>query len=333
MDNYLDWKFKSSKLALYISLIVFFTVHLAISLHFCLNSNIKLIKLFILFFSYLTTFCFLFSKTTNYKLVWSITSLNFFATNFFSLLNDQYSSDFFVITGVSLSTIITGVSLLIWFLPLFAYIIQIFCTFAAYIIMGIINKNNPPIFVYTMVFPVGLGTIIFSFIIDRFSKKLFEYQKINKKLTYTDSLTSVFNRQYINKHITIDERMKFNGYVLMLDIDHFKKINDSFGHYIGDLALCNFVKIINDNIRKEDILIRFGGEEFLIFIIESDLKTAKTIADRIRVNTKENSFEPNFTCSIGISYFDKNERFENVIKKVDDKLYEAKNSGRNKICY
>ena len=99
------------------------------------------------------------------------------------------------------------------------------------------------------------------------------------------------------------------------------------------MALCSFVKIINDNIRKEDILIRFGGEEFLIFIIESDLKTAKAIADRIRVNTKENSFEPNFTCSIGISYFDKNERFENVIKKVDDKLYEAKNSGRNKICY
>ena len=293
MDNYLEWKFKSSKLALYISLIVFFTVHLTISLHFCLNDNIKLIKLFILFFSYLTTFYFLFSKTTNYKLVWSITSLNVFATNFFSLLNDQYSPVFFAITGVSLSTIITGVSLLSWFLPLFAYIIQILCTFVAYIIIGIINK----------------------------------------KLTYTDSLTSVFNRQYINKHITIDERMKFNGYVLMLDIDHFKKINDSFGHYIGDLALCSFVKIINDNIRKEDILIRFGGEEFLIFIIESDLKTAKTIADRIRVSTKENSFEPNFTCSIGISYFDKNERFENVIKKVDDKLYKAKNSGRNKTCY
>lgn len=331
MDNYLDWKFQTYKKALYITLFIFFTVHLTISLIFCID-GIRLAKFIALCLSYFFVILFWISKTNNNKLVWTVVNISIFIINLLSLINDQNSPNFQAISGTSISTILTGVTLLSWFFPVNVYPIQIAATFFSYIMIARFYGHSNPFFSYAMVFPVGIGTIAFVYIYDNFSKKLFESQTINKKMAVTDSLTSTFNRQYIKNNITIDEKMKFSGHALMLDIDHFKKINDTFGHHIGDLALCFFVKIINENIRKEDILIRFGGEEFLIFLKDSSLEIAKDVAERIRVATENSNFDPKFTCSIGIDCFQKNERFENLTKKIDKKLYKAKRTGRNKVC-
>ncbi len=158
---------------------------------------------------------------------------------------------------------------------------------------------------------------------------------INRKKSFIDPLTKTYNRQYLTEFLETTSLEDYH--LMMIDLDYFKKVNDNFGHDAGDEVLKSVVSEIKSHIRQEDVLIRFGGEEFLLLVYKQALKSSIAIADRIRVavmtrEIKAQNHQINMTLSIGINpfpYFAKN--IEEAIKIADEQLYRAKTSGRNRI--
>jgi len=175
-------------------------------------------------------------------------------------------------------------------------------------------------------------------------KKLKEDEKQLKLLASTDSLTQLYNRRYfyeISKHIfDLMKRNKNNLSILMLDIDKFKHVNDTYGHNFGDNVLVEFAKTMQVLTRKSDIICRWGGEEFIILLPQTDSKGALLMAEKIRENVQnsiialDNGKEFQFSVSIGVHTVDQksNINIEKAINKSDLALYKAKESGRNKVC-
>ncbi len=165
-----------------------------------------------------------------------------------------------------------------------------------------------------------------------------------KKLASIDPLTHLYNRRHFSnttKHILhLAKREKDNLSLLMMDIDKFKNINDTYGHKFGDNVLVHFSNTLQEYSRKSDVSCRFGGEEFILLLPQTDSKGALVIAQKIRVAieeldiTLENEDILNFTISIGVSQVDlkNDENIEAVIRRADKALYDAKNSGRNRVC-
>lgn len=119
----------------------------------------------------------------------------------------------------------------------------------------------------------------------------------------------------------------------MLDIDHFKKVNDTFGHDIGDEVLIHFVQTIDQFSRSDDILIRWGGEEFIMILkVQSQKKLTKAL-EHIRGVIEIESFKRvgHLTCSIGGTLYQENEAIESTVKRIDEALYQAKSNGRNRV--
>lgn len=159
-----------------------------------------------------------------------------------------------------------------------------------------------------------------------------------EKLANTDSLTGSFNRRYLNEfsieYLRIIKRENKNLSLLMVDIDDFKNINDTFGHETGDKVIKQLVSIIKDVVRENDLIVRFGGDEFLILLPNTNLINARLvgqkIADHIDKYNKDKEF--NFTISMGISMFNKQDNsIEDMISRADNALYEAKKIGKNCI--
>jgi len=152
-----------------------------------------------------------------------------------------------------------------------------------------------------------------------------------------DHLTGLYNRLYlINTAETEIERHQRTGSlfsILLIDIDKFKKINDLYGHHIGDLVLQEFSLILQETIRKIDVAARWGGEEFIILCRDTDHTGAITLAQKIQTNLAEHTFTGNqsVTASIGIAAFEKNTSFSTLIEAADLRLYQAKAAGRNRI--
>ena len=168
---------------------------------------------------------------------------------------------------------------------------------------------------------------------------ILSYQKRLEKIAMTDKLTGIYNRQafdiVINPIIKDVQRKKFALSLILFDIDHFKKVNDAFGHMAGDAAIKNIVKICMDTIRESDVLCRWGGEEFLILLKECSLDDAYEISEKIRktiqvtplVYEGENIFS---TISLGVSQYHLPEKEDSFIARVDKLLYKAKQNGRNR---
>lgn len=165
-----------------------------------------------------------------------------------------------------------------------------------------------------------------------------EYKEMENKLfemAIKDELTGTFNRRYfMNKLKEEIERSKRTGRafsIIMLDLDDFKLINDEYGHCIGDVVLKSVVNSINERLRKIDILARWGGEEFMIILPETNIDKAKFVANSIleKLSNIKIGNIPKVTASIGISEYDLSEDFKTLIKRADDRMYEAKRSGKN----
>jgi diguanylate cyclase (GGDEF)-like protein len=164
--------------------------------------------------------------------------------------------------------------------------------------------------------------------------------EIDNKIDY---LTGVFNRRYLNNYLKgIWEESEDNKYVsaLMIDIDYFKKYNDTYGHLKGDEVLRLVANTIKETVRSEDVIVRYGGEEFLLLLKDTSEKDAKTVAKKIKEAIYDEGIENKntplgtITVSIGISSVkpSKNKDRQEFIQKADKALYRAKESGRNKIC-
>ncbi|AXH13623.1 sensor domain-containing diguanylate cyclase [Halarcobacter bivalviorum] len=161
-------------------------------------------------------------------------------------------------------------------------------------------------------------------------------------LTNKDYLTKVYNRRYFNdyskKAIELAKRNNQDISVVAIDIDRFKKINDTFGHTVGDEALITVANILRSNIRKSDIVSRFGGEEFVMLLNNASLTEATVIAEKIRVIIEDTIIkvgdkEIDITASFGVATLNK-ENDENIsitLQRADDLLYLAKKHGRNEV--
>jgi diguanylate cyclase (GGDEF)-like protein len=163
---------------------------------------------------------------------------------------------------------------------------------------------------------------------------------INITESITDALTGIYNKRYLEtvvpelKKLIKNKKATFS--VIMIDVDDFKAINDEFGHYIGDNVLKQIVGITKDFIREKETIIRFGGDEFLIFLPGTRLEYASALSERIRgsVETRLSSIdgiEINCTISIGVSEWSRfDQEIYKVIERSDQALYEAKTKGRNR---
>lgn len=133
----------------------------------------------------------------------------------------------------------------------------------------------------------------------------------------------------------INRSKRFNHIfgVAILDIDHFKKTNDTFGHQAGDKVLVEISKILKTHIRKTDFVGRFGGEEFVIICPESDKQGTYNLIENIRLAISNHNFQEvgNITASFGIAMLKKEDTINSLLKRADKTLYKAKSSGRNKV--
>ncbi|WP_373034718.1 diguanylate cyclase [Sulfurimonas sp.] len=163
-------------------------------------------------------------------------------------------------------------------------------------------------------------------------------EELKKKAT-TDSLTGIYNRYYGNEILDIEvdraNRYGSNFAVLMLDIDHFKSVNDTYGHNVGDSVLKKTVEIISLHMRKSDTFIRWGGEEFLIISVHIDKDKAMKFAHKLRRSIESYDFDPDLkvTISIGVAISKPDDTKENILKRSDEALYKAKEDGRNCVKY
>lgn len=154
------------------------------------------------------------------------------------------------------------------------------------------------------------------------------------ELSVKDALTGVYNRRYlrmyISQQIEMTNRASEKFSILMIDIDYFKKYNDTNGHLAGDKLLRKVCEVFAESVRDDDILFRYGGEEFVVFLAYADKVDASLVAERIRASI--NLFMP-VTVSIGIgTYPDDGLELEALIMNVDAALYRAKEKGRNTVC-
>ncbi|NEW60182.1 GGDEF domain-containing protein [Sulfurovum sp. bin170] len=152
-----------------------------------------------------------------------------------------------------------------------------------------------------------------------------------------DLLTQIYNRVKFNKvfPLAIDKALMFNETfsLILFDIDHFKSINDTFGHAIGDKVLFELSRIVNMKIRKTDIFARWGGEEFIVVAKYATLQEAKKIAETLRKLIESHNFGDSLkiTCSFGVTEFTVSDSQRGIFQRVDDALYEAKDGGRNQV--
>jgi diguanylate cyclase (GGDEF)-like protein len=174
------------------------------------------------------------------------------------------------------------------------------------------------------------------------NEQLAEALRLNTRLATTDDLTGLYTRRYLMNMLSnqkaLSEREDNDFVILFADLDHFKHINDSFGHYIGDVVLKNFADIIRMSIREIDYGSRFGGEEFVILLVNTDIEQAKKVAERIRRGIEHFNFNDvapglHVTVSIGIANYKQYKSIQETLMSADNRMYKAKEQGRNRIVF
>lgn len=157
------------------------------------------------------------------------------------------------------------------------------------------------------------------------------------RVSQTDHLTQIANRLSFNsafeKELRTFQRYGHVLSLLMFDIDHFKKVNDTYGHDIGDIVLVKMVELVKTQIRGSDLFARWGGEEFIILLPHTELSEATLLGERIRAAVEQKQYPKvgHITCSFGITSSEKNDTKEEMTKRADEALYKAKKEGRNRV--
>tara|TARA_R110002050_G_scaffold779_7_gene5485 strand:- start:614 stop:1540 length:927 start_codon:yes stop_codon:yes gene_type:complete len=174
------------------------------------------------------------------------------------------------------------------------------------------------------------------------SQRLKKSNEELKELSSKDPLTQLYNRRYFTESaITMQSLSIRNNHhisIIILDVDNFKNINDTYGHSVGDKVIVSLSRILENNCRKSDIVARFGGEEFVILLYNTSLSFAQSVAENIRQNVEDYSVEVktgkfSFTLSLGVAQFEAqlDKDIESTINRADKALYNAKESGKNKV--
>ena len=168
-------------------------------------------------------------------------------------------------------------------------------------------------------------------------KDIEEKNKELNRLALTDNLTTLFNRRKLEELIQAEIDKGYhvdNSFCLsILDIDHFKEVNDKYGHQRGDSVLVEIASVLKDSLRITDYVGRYGGEEFIIIFPESSIADVKLIIEGVRLKIAQYDFEgvEHKTASFGLTAFKAGDTIETVVKRADNALYEAKENGRNRV--
>ena len=179
------------------------------------------------------------------------------------------------------------------------------------------------------------GKKLFLTIITDITEERSEMQRLNK-LANIDTLTGIYNRRKFNELLLIEykraKRYSRHLSALFFDIDHFKKINDGYGHDIGDAVLKELARLVQTHMRETDVFARWGGEEFAVLLPETTAENAMRFAEHIRMKVEAFSFMQvgTVTMSIGVTTLHKKEQVDTFLKRLDQALYKAKKEGRNR---
>jgi diguanylate cyclase (GGDEF)-like protein len=209
-------------------------------------------------------------------------------------------------------------------------------------IQGRLLKNS-----YMLIILGIVSTLILLGIVFFFTKRLVRHLSAARRkieiMAVTDGLTGIFDRRYVISKFGVEfdraKRLNRNLGCILIDIDYFKKINDTYGHLAGDKVLKAATLLIGETIRTYDVLGRYGGEEFLIILPEANFETASILAERIRKHLRQNetiisylSKDAVFSISLGVAEMradDKN--IEDLLNRADKGLYKAKGDGRDRV--
>lgn len=170
-----------------------------------------------------------------------------------------------------------------------------------------------------------------------YTKLAIKAQTLSKRV-YTDELTKIANRAKFNeeilREISFYKRYDTDFCIVLLDIDHFKKVNDIYGHSTGDEILVHLSNIVTKSIRNTDLFARWGGEEFVILLHQTTLEDTTQVVENLRKNIENTTFvkDIKITCSFGITQIKAEDTKESLFERADEALYEAKKTGRNRFC-
>jgi diguanylate cyclase (GGDEF)-like protein len=170
---------------------------------------------------------------------------------------------------------------------------------------------------------------------------LFEQARMLEEWAITDSLTGVHDRRHILKLCQLEfdraKRFKHSMAILMLDLDDFKKVNDNNGHAAGDKVLTAMAKSCREQLRNIDLIGRYGGDEFLVLLVETNQEAARVVAERIRQHVADTSVETEHgplvtTVSIGVAEIEKDAvDLDALLNRADKAMYAAKKAGKNQV--
>ncbi len=182
-----------------------------------------------------------------------------------------------------------------------------------------------------------LGSVIFRFdLLDPVEVKVVEEMESRVQEAYTDSLTGLQTRRFLGDIEAAASPAGGTVSAILVDLDHFKKVNDTFGHGVGDQVLKRAAASLRDCLRAQDLAIRWGGEEFLAVLPSADLLAAASVADRILNQIRARDVEDlmpggALSASLGVAMTRPGESFKDLIDRADQALYEAKNDGRDRV--
>ncbi len=247
-----------------------------------------------------------------------------------------------VITAIVVSIYIKGIEQSYWLYPIcisFFYLLKprlgiIYSLITIILVLPVINQSGNLLILGQMLVPLTI-TIVFAYI---FSKEMANQRNLLQEQATKDPLTGIGNRRALSEKmdqlIALFQRTGNKVSLLLIDADHFKIINDTYGHNTGDLYLIEMTKVIKSRIRISDSLYRFGGEEFIVVAENAGIKDALILAEELRATIQSHKIKSDkiVTISIGVAELKSNETDEQWIKRADIALYKAKDLGRNTVC-
>lgn len=230
---------------------------------------------------------------------------------------------------------------------LLVYIISLLNTILYILVFSGVAVDIPAFYIHhSIAFTIAATAVLLSFAQGSRMAALKEQARLSearkeqfKQLSITDQLTGLFNKRWFDEKLdeTVEEahRVTSSLSLLMMDVDHFKKFNDTFGHPAGDVVLETLGAIVRDQVRSADVACRYGGEEFAVILPSANDQVARRIAERIRTTFKDHTFKPTegtetrATISVGVAVLEPGEDRKTLLSRADKALYRAKSSGRD----
>lgn len=248
----------------------------------------------------------------------------------------------FVLTGMTALIYLKGPALIYWAYPTLISVyfilkprLAMYLTLITVLAIApaLINQMDMIMFV-TAIMTLVVNNIFVYLFATRMHKNAQELSLLVRR----DPLTGAGNRraldEKLNELIALNKRTNQHASLLVLDVDHFKNINDTHGHATGDQVLIQLTDLIKSRIRATDSLYRFGGEEFVVVLVGASLNAAKEIAEELRHGIESNKLIEDIvvTISLGVAEFTIEESGASCLNRCDKAMYQAKESGRNKVC-